>query len=166
MVAPVRLEADEGTRAAVAAHFEATRDADERLRCQMVLLALDGHAIPQIVPVVRRSRETVRRVLHRFATGELAGLVTRPRSGRPRVVTAAWEAELLRVIALSPREVGVPSATWTTDLLAGYLAAATGQRVSPETVRVHLHRLEYVCKRPTWTLKRKATEQPEWAKNA
>lgn len=166
MVAPVRLEADASTRAAVAAHFETTRNADERLRCQMLLLAFEGHTIAQIGPVVRRSRETVRRVLHRFAAEGLAGVATKARPGRPWVVTPAWQAELQRVIDRSPREVGVSSAIWTTALLAAYLAEATGQRVSLETVRVHLHRAGYVCKRPTWTLKRKATEQPEWAKNA
>lgn len=163
MVAPVRLEADASTRDAVATHFEMTRDADERLRCQMLLLAFDGHTIPEIGPVVRRSRETVRRVLHRFSAEGLAGVATKARSGRPWVVTPTWQAELQRVLPLSPREVGVPSALWTTALLAAYLAQATGPRVSLETVRVHLHRLEYVCKRPTWTLKRKATEQADWA---
>ena len=47
-----------------------------------------------------------------------------------------------------------------------YLAERTGYRVGSETVRKRLHRADYVCKRPTWTLKRKAEEQPEWAKNA
>jgi hypothetical protein len=42
----------------------------------------------------------------------------------------------------------------------------TGQRASIETVRTHLHQAGYVCKRPTWTLRRKAAEQPAWAKNA
>lgn len=166
MAAPVRLEADDVTRAGVARRFETTRDADERLRCQMVLLALDGQTAPQIAPLVRRSAETVRRVLRRFRGEGVGGLAPRWSSGRPLVVSATWQAELRRVIARSPREVGVPSAIWTTGLLAAYLAERTGQRVSLETVRDHLHRAGYVCKRPTWTLKRKATEQPEWAKNA
>ena len=66
---------------------------------------------------------------------------------------------------LDPHEVGVPSAVWTTRLLADYLAGATGHRAGIETVRLALHRLGFVCKRPGWSLKRKATEQPEWAKN-
>jgi len=49
--------------------------------------------------------------------------------------------------------------------LAVYLAERTGHRFHLETVRRHLHAAGYVCKRPTWTLKRKAEEQPEWAKN-
>lgn len=166
MVAPLRVVTDEATRAAVARQFDDTRDADERLRCQIVLLALDGHTAPQIAPVVRRSPDTVRRVLRRFQAGGPEGLAPRRPPGRPLRVSPQWQAELRRVIELSPREVGVPSATWTTGLLAAYLAEQTGQAMGIETVREHLHRAEYVCKRPTWTLKRKAEEQPEWAKNA
>ena len=69
------------------------------------------------------------------------------------------------MIELDPHAVGVDSANWTTGLLAGYLAAATGHRTSDETVRLALHRADYVCKRPRWTLKRKAQEQPGWAGN-
>ena len=79
---------------------------------------------------------------------------------------AAWEAELLRVIDVDPHTVGVNSANWTTRLLADYLATQTGHRAGIETVRTHLHQADYVCKRPTWTLRRKAEEQPDWAKNA
>ena len=55
--------------------------------------------------------------------------------------------------------VGVDSANWTTGLLASYLAEQTGMAVYDETVRIALHAHDYVCKRPTWTLKRKAEEQ-------
>ena len=81
-------------------------------------------------------------------------------------MTDAWRAELLRVIELSPRAVGVDSAVWTTRLLADHLAGATGVAVSPETVRRHLHAAGYVCKRPTWTLKRRAEEKAEYPGNA
>jgi transposase len=58
----------------------------------------------------------------------------------------------------------MPSAVWTTRLLAEYLAGATGHRAVLETVRLALHRAGCVCKRPGWSLKRKAHEQPAWAK--
>lgn len=79
--------------------------------------------------------------------------------GRERRVTAAWETELLRVIELDPHEVGVSSANWSTELLAEYLGQLTGIQVTEETVRVYLHANGYACKRPTWTLGRKAGEQ-------
>jgi transposase len=132
----------------------------------MVLRAADGHSAPQIAPLVRRSRDTVRRVLHRYRDGGAGAVPHRPRPGRPPEVPAAWEAELRRVIELDPHTVGVDSANWTTRLLADYLARVMGHQTGLETVRGHLHQAGYVCKRPTWTLQRKAEEQPEWAKNA
>jgi transposase len=85
-----------------------------------------------------------------------------PRKARERRVTAAWEAELLRVIELDPYEVGQEIANWTTELLAEYLGQHTGIQVTEETVRVYLHVHGHVCKRPTWTLQRKAGEQADY----
>jgi transposase len=132
----------------------------------MVLLARDGYTAPQIAPLVRRSPDTVRRVLRRYQDEGLAGVPHRPRPGRPVQVPSAWEAELRRVIELDPHTVGVNSANWTTHLLADYLHHVTGTRTGIETVRTHLHAADYVCKRPTWTVQRKAQEQEAWAKNA
>ena len=166
MPAPVRIELTDTARAALIARFNATRDADARLHYQMVLLAADGRTAPQIAPLVQRSAVAVWRVLTRYRTAGPQGVLPRPRAGRPRAAPPAWLAELRRVIELDPHAVGVDSANWTTGLLAGYLARATGHRASLETVRLALHRADYVCKRPGWVLKRKAEEDPEWAGNA
>ena len=165
MPAPIRLELDEAARAEVARRFDATDDAETRTRYQMVLLAADGRTVPEIAPVVRRSEDTVQRVLRRYRVGGPEAVPRRRPPGQAPRVPAAWQAELERVADLDPRAVGVPSAVWTTRLLADYLAGATGHRAAIDTVRVWLHRLGFVCKRPGWSLKRKATEQPGWAKN-
>ena len=86
--------------------------------------------------------------------------------GRVRTVTAAWEEELVRVIELDPHEVGQDTANWTTERLAEYLGKYTGVLVTEETVRVYLHAHDYVCKRPTWTLRRKAEEKADYVGNA
>jgi transposase len=166
MPAALRLRLDQDTREAVAACYEQTRSAIERTNCQMVLLADEGRSLTEIAWLVRRGREQVRTILHRFRSDGLVGLAPRKHTGRPLGVTSAWLAELQRVIELDPHTVGVDSAVWTTRLLADYLAAATGHRTGIETVREHLHRAGYVCKRPTWSLKRKASEQAGWVKNA
>jgi transposase len=166
MPAPIRIELTDAARADLVARFNATRDADTRLRYQMVLLAADGRSAPQIGPLVQRSAVAVWRVLTRYRAAGARGVLPRPRPGRPRAAPPAWPAELQRVIELAPRAVGVDSANWTTGLLAAYLARTTGHRASLETVRLALHRAGYVCKRPGWVLKRKAEEDPEWAGNA
>ena len=154
---------DAATAAELRGRYEASADPETRLRYQMVWLAHRGQRVPQIADAVLRSHDTVARVLHRFRAGGLGAVPRRTAPGPAPTVTPAWEAELLRVIELSPRAVGVPSANWTTRLLADYLAARTGVAVSQETVRRALHADGYVCKRPTWTLERRAAEQPGYA---
>jgi transposase len=165
MPAPFRVTLTEAARRDVVGRFNATRDAETRLRYQMVLLAADGRTTTQIAPLVQRSPDTVARVLKRYRAGGPAAVPPRPRPGRPVAAPAAWAAELRRVIELDPHAVGVDSANWTTGLLAAYLERATGHGASDETVRLWLHRADYVCKRPGWSLKRKAEEQPDWAGN-
>ncbi len=153
-------ERKEAEQRYAAAHVAATRT-----RYQIVLLADDGRHVEEIAAVVRQSTSTVWRVLQRYRAGGLDAVPHRPRPGSRGRIPASWEAALRRVIELSPRDVGVDSATWTTTLLADYLAETTGHRFHLETVRAHLHAAGYVCKRPTWTLKRKAEEQPGWEGN-
>ena len=151
---------DAATAAELRRRYDETPDPETRLRYQMVWLAHRGQRVPAIAQTVLRSHDTVARVLHRFRDGGLAAVPRRTAPGPAPTVTPAWEAELLRVIDLDPHAVGVASANWTTALLADHLASATGVRVGLETVRVALHAHDYVCKRPTWTLERRAGEQP------
>src|SRR5919199_5711832 len=118
--------------------YETATHAKLRLRYQMVLLAHQGRSVAEIATIVFRSRDTVERVLKRFLSSGVAALPRRKAPGKAPTVTPAWKAELLRVIELDPHTVGVPSANWTTGLLAMYLATTTGMTVTAETVRLSL----------------------------
>jgi transposase len=143
--------------------YEEASDAETRTRYQMLLLSLQGQTSSQIAQIVLRSQDTVVRVLKRFLMGGLDAVHRRAGPGRERTITAAWEAELVRIIELDPHEVGEETANWTTERLAAYLGQHTGIRVTEETVRVYLHAHSYVCKRSTWTLRRKAEEKADYA---
>ena len=154
-------------RADVQRLYEVAEEPETRTRTQLVLLTYEQGLRPtQRATLLRRSAVTVRRVLQRFADTGVSGLGRRHGGGRVPLVTPAWEAELRRVIDLSPRTVGVSSANWTTGTLSHYLGGVTGIWVKQEAVREHLHQLGYVCKRPTWTLEHKAHEQEDWVGNA
>jgi transposase len=166
MLAPLGLALDAAARDDLRRRYDAARDAETRTRFQMVLLAGAGWPAVAVAALVRRSPDTVWRVVRRYQQVGPDGVPHRPRPGHRGRIPGAWAQELRRVIELDPHDVGVERAVWTTRLLAAYLAGATGHRVHLETVRRHLHRAGYVCKRPGWTLKRKAEEAPEWAGNA
>jgi transposase len=163
--APLGLVLDAAARDELARRYDAARDAETRTRYQIVLLAGAGRPAAEVAALVRRSPDTVWRVVRRYRAAGPDGVPHRRRPGHRGRIPAAWEAELRRAAALEPREVGVQSAVWTTGRLAAFLAERTGHRAHLETVRRHLHQADYVCKRPGWTLKRKAEEQPGWAGN-
>jgi len=162
MTTPLRIVLDDAARQAVAARFEQRRDAETRLRSQMILLAADGRTAPRIAPLVRRSRATVERVLGRSLREGIDGVPRRRRPGRPSPAPPPWAGALARVIELDPHAVGVPSAVWTLRLLRDYLARVGGHRTSLETVRQALRRLGYRCKRPVHSVKRTAQERSDW----
>jgi transposase len=167
VTAPITLpQLETATLTELRQRYEATPNVESRTRYQMLLLAQQEYKVPQIARIVRRSEDTVARVLKRFLAEGLDAVPRRTPPGRERRVTAAWEAELLRVIELDPHEVGQDTANWTTELLADYLGQHTGIQVTEETVRVYLHAHGYVCKRPIWTLRRRAEAQANYVGNA
>lgn len=162
MPATIRISLEERELAELTRLYRESPDAETRSRYQMVLLGAQEKTSYEIAPLVLRSPDTVQRVLRRYVDGGSGAVPRKKPPGGARVVTPEWEAQLLRVVGLSPREAGMESANWTTGLLAEHLAGRTGIAVGAETVRHYLHANGYVCKRPTWTLARKAAEQPGW----
>src|SRR5512142_3528883 len=131
MTAPITLASwEKPTLAELRRRYEDTTDAETRTRYQMLLLSLRGQTSSQIAQNVLRSQDTVVRVLKRFFTGGLDAVPRRTAPGRERTVTAAWEAELVRVIEVDPHEVGQDTANWTTERLAEYLYQQTGVQVT------------------------------------
>jgi len=57
-----------------------------------------------------------------------------------------------RVAGRLAQDLGYPHATWTVPLLQEQIRLRTGLRPSDDTVRRRLHRLDYVWKRPRYSL--------------
>src|SRR5258708_20719803 len=123
MIPPLASE----THAELLARYNSTPDPETRTRYQMVVLAVEhGWSAAQIASVVKRSHDTVLRVLHRFLADGLAAVPRRTAPGGPPTITPAWEAQLLRLIEDDPHDHGEPSANWTTPLLAAHLEGQKG----------------------------------------
>jgi len=129
--------------------YRTTKDVRLRTRSQMMLLAVEKHLVArEIAEIVREDEQTVRRWIKRYMAEGIEGLKDAPRPGATPKVTAGYEAELLRVVRLRPRSMGLEFSLWTLQRLADYMAEETGIRVEAETVRQHLAKHEIVLSRP------------------
>src|SRR3954452_14449115 len=72
--------------------------------------------------------------------------------GRHPLLDEDQEHLLEALLAVSPQDLGYPHTSWTVPLLCEVLEIATEQRVSDDTLRRVLHRLDYVWKRPRYDL--------------
>jgi transposase len=137
-----------------------TQDPRLRTRAQMILLAAEqGLTVSRIAAIVRESEATVLRWLKRYLAEGLEGLQDAPRPGRPAQITKAYQAELLAAVRRRPRSLGLPFSLWTLQRLVDYLTERTGIRVSDETVRRALKRVDIVLSRPQHTI---SSPDPEY----
>jgi transposase len=127
-----------------------------RRRVQTVLLAQTGYETAELAEITRQSCWTVRRWLHRFLAEGL-------RSGRPREITPSIEWFLREALVKSPRDYGLAQPSGTTMLLRKVIKRQYKCEVSAECIRQHLHVVDGVCRRPTWTVRHRAEAQPGYA---
>src|SRR6266700_1748784 len=166
MTAPITLAPlDEQTLAELRHRYDDTSDAETRTRYQMLLLSAAGQTSTQIAQIVLRSQDTAVRVLKRFFAGGLDAVPRRTASGRVRTVTAAWEAELIRVIELDPHEVGQDTANWTTEKLGSVTSTPVCWSRRRRCACTYMP-MSTEASRPTWTLRRKAEEKADYVGNA
>ena len=161
MVGAPPLSAPE--RAALEHDYRYDPDPLVRRRSHIVLLARELETQNEVARVVRCSPDTVRRTLALYQQGGRSHLRRSPALGwHTAKRTLLWQKTLAQALEQGPEACGVPRPTWTAPLLAQHLAEQTGITVSEGTVRRGLASLDYVCRRPVWTVRQKAEEQPDY----
>src|SRR6266516_1911459 len=76
--------------------------ADWIIHARMVVLSWDGKRVEIIAKELHCSSQTVRRRLHRFDAEGIEGLGDRPKSGRPRRLSAADDSKLVALARQEP----------------------------------------------------------------
>jgi transposase len=134
-----------------------------RQRSHIILLATELDTQIEVAQVVHCSTDTVRNTLALYRQGGRSAL-RRRRSQHPHAArrTLAWQKALAEAMARGPHASGIPRPTWTAPLLARSLEAATGIAVSERTVRRGLESLGYRLGRPTYSVRHKAEEAPDY----
>jgi len=85
----------------------------DRFRARIVFLASRGWPNARIARGLGTTEDMVRLWRRRFAEDGLPGLSDRPRSGRPRQITALERAQICALACQLPAQTGVPLARWT-----------------------------------------------------
>lgn len=130
-----------------------TRDA-RLFRRTLAILEFDhGHAAADLARMLGVTRQTIHNWVQAYTqTLDPESLEDEEGRGRHPLLDEDQAHVLEVLLAVSPQELGWPHVSWTIPLLLYALEIATGQRVSDDTLRRALHRLDYVWKRPRYDL--------------
>jgi transposase len=126
-------------------------DAVCRFRCKIIMGLVQGKTPSQLTSAGLCAASQVYRTAHLFLDEALPGMADkREDNGGPKV-NARYEAELLVVVAGSPRGYGYLRPTWTQGLLILVLAERTGVTISVATMSRLLkrHRVRLGRPKPT-----------------
>lgn len=108
----------------------------DKIRARIVLLAAREWPNTRIAAQVGVAVDTVRTWRGRFAAEGLAGLVDRPRSGRPSRFSAVQVAQVKSLACQRPADTDAPLARWSCPELAREaVTQGVTERISASTVR-------------------------------
>lgn len=116
-------------------------EAGLRVRCKIILALVRGHTPTELGFSQMASSSQVYAVMHRFIDHAVAGLADRREDNGACKVNEEYEAELLAVVANTPRQYGYLRPTWTQELLILVIEKRRGIRVSRTTMSRLLRRL-------------------------
>jgi len=96
--------------------------------------------------------------VHRFERDGLAGLVERPRSGRPRRLTDAQLEEIAAALHCSPAEVGMSTRLWDGKTLSAFVEQRYGTKLSVRQSQRMFRELGFRLRKPRSVIARRDPE--------
>jgi transposase len=140
---------DRSEHRAILHHLTKT-DPDPRVRrrAQALLLVEAGHSQASAARLLQTSAYRVHVWQERFAREGRAGLVDRPRGGRPHALSDADRALLEEALERGPQAYDLPMTVWSIRDLQALLEHERGVVVSVDTVHRAVHALGFRSRRP------------------
>jgi len=138
------------TREKLLALAEETPGAWLGLKVAVLVLLLDGYRPTFLTALFGLSRMSLTRWVHRVNREGVAGVLERPRPGRPPALTARLRQQLLRQLEQSPEQHGLPRAVWDGPTLVVHLRRRFGVQLTVRQAQKWLHRLGYRLKRGSY----------------
>ena len=140
----IRIERTEHSAAELRRLACRAMDADQARRMLAIAMVMDGASREDAARAAGMQRQTLRDWVHRYNAEGIAGLVDRPRSGRPPRLQADQLAELDRIVAAGP-DVAVDGVVrWRCvdlkDLLARRFEVSLSERSVGRILNARGHR--------------------------
>jgi transposase len=118
-----------------------------------------GHRPETVAEIMLVTASTVYQWRHRWDAEGLAGLIDRPRSGRPRKANEKYCQLLGEALEVDPESFGYTFTVWTSDRLRVHLERLTGISLSPGRFSSLMDELGYVYRRPKRDLTAKQDQE-------
>jgi transposase len=130
-----------------------TRDARLSRRTLAILEFDHGRPVADIARMLGGTRQGAYEWIQTYTQDhDPTSLVDGGGRGRHPLLDEDQEHLLESLLAVPPQDLGYPNVGWTVRPLQEVLEIGTEQRVSEDTLRRALHRLDYVWKRPRYDL--------------
>ena len=131
-------------------HHVIKTDPDPRVRrrAQALLWVAEGHSQASAAHLLQTSAYRVHVWQQRFEADGRAGLVDRPRGGRPHALSEADRVLLAEALDRGPQAYDVPVTIWSIRDLQALLQREHGVRVSVYTVHRAVQAMGYRYRRP------------------
>ncbi len=123
-------------------------DARVRQRAQALLLVGEGQSMAEVARLLHMAAHRLRVWRSRFLAAGRAGLVDRPRGGRPHALDEAARAFLEAALEQGPQAYGLPTTIWSIRDLHALLLRERGLHVSVDTVHRVVQALGFRYRRP------------------
>ena len=107
-----------------------------------------GKTIPETAALIHASAVSVRLWVHRWNTEGPDGLQEKPRSGRPPKLDPSQQAELVKTVQNSPKDVGYENSTWILKGIVDHVKKKYDQDYSLTGIDQLLKRKNLVKKVP------------------
>ncbi|MEK7753013.1 MAG: IS630 family transposase [Acidobacteriota bacterium] len=144
-----------------AARRRADTDAVKRYRA--VLGYIDGTAVAKIAKSLHVARSTVNKWLGWYRGGGVEGLLTKPRPGAPKKLSAEMRASLTALIELGPIAAGYESGVWSGPMIGDLIYKRFCIRLHNHSVPRLLSKMGFSVQKPRKRLARADAEaQQMW----
>ncbi len=130
-----------------------SKEVDIVQRATAIKMLHDGQAVRTVAATVMLSTTTVRYWFDRWLEHGLIGLETRPRSGRPALLTGEFWEVIDQALETDPMTLGYNFTIWTLERLRDHAECETGIHINANYLSEQMKKQGYVYRRPRHDLR-------------